>query len=285
MKRVIRFAWILATLFAVVLAIASVPTWDSAVYQDTVEAAPSAPIRFANTILPPWHYRDKDGTQTGFLVDMMQDIGRRLGRPVEIIEVQFAGIFPGLFGGKYDVIAAAISQTCERQKFVDFGVPYYDQGLSITVRKDDPRVQREEDLRGLVAGAEGAGTLGHLWLRDHKDALGIKDIRVYEDLASSMLDLQAGRVDAVVQNLPTAAYYIRDKANLEVRVHTLKGVERKSAFAFPKGTLALRPRVDEAINAMKRDGTMARINQKFFGFVPSPNAVVVNVMPREDTCK
>ncbi len=240
--------------------------------------AQGAPLRVALTVgFVPWQYKDATGKLTGFEVEMLRNIGRRLNREVEFIDVQWEGIFAGLQANKYDIIASAVSILCERQKIVDFSVPYYDTGVSITVRKGDGRVRRVEDLKGMVVGVAGAGTTSHLWLMENKSKYEIKDIRVYDKIVSEMIDLEVGRIDAVAETFTGASGYTKDKPVLEIRVRDLTA--HKVAMVFRKGD-ALVAQVNPVINAIKTDGTIARLHREQFGFeVPAESSTVRVVAP------
>lgn len=242
-----------------------------------VQAAPTGPIRAAIVVpFAPWAYRDTSGRLTGFEVEMLREIGRRLNREIEFIDVQWEGALAGLVANKYDVVASAIGIICERQKVVDFSVPYYDFGVSITVRKNDKRIQRVEDLKGMVIGVGGAGSTSHLWLLRNRFRYEIKEIRVYETNAAAMLDLAAGRIDAVAQNYPSQLYYIKDKPEFEIR---LRGLTKGFAgMAFRKGD-PLVSQFNAAIDAMKKDGTMARIHREQFGSEAPADSPAIRVLP------
>lgn len=241
-----------------------------------VQAAGPGPIRVATTPpFAPWQYRDQSGKLTGFEVEMLREIGRRLNREVEFIDVQWEGIFAGLTASKYDVVASAVAIICERQKVVDFSVPYYEFGVSIAVRKNDKRIQHVEDLKGMVVGVGGAGSTSHLWLLRNRFKYDIKEIRVYETNISAMLDLQVGRIDAVAQNYPSQLYYIRDKPVYEIRLRGLTA--GFTGMAFRKGDPLVGP-INTAIDAMKRDGTMARLHRGQFGIDAPADSAVVRVL-------
>jgi polar amino acid transport system substrate-binding protein len=244
---------------------------------DSLEAA-QAPIRAAMTVLVPWHYYDKSGKETGFDAELVREVGRRLNRQIQIVTVQWEGIFVGLQSKKYDMIPT-ITVTCERQKTIDYSVPYADTGLSVTVRKNDRSIQRVEDLKGKIVGVQGAGSGAHIWVTKNAGKYGIKQIKTYEDMASLMLDLQVGRIDAAVENYFTAAFYVKDKP-VEVRVTGLTAVI--VATGFRKGD-PLRDAFDKALNAMKKDGTMVRIWREQLGIV-SPK-VMLEIVPHFDACK
>jgi polar amino acid transport system substrate-binding protein len=242
-----------------------------------VEAA-NVPIRVGTTVgLVPWEYVDKTGKLTGFEVEMLREVGTRLKRPVQFIDVQEEAMFAGLLVGKYEILASALAILCERQKKADFSVPYYDSGLSAFVRKDDARINRVEDLKGMTVGVGGSGTSAQIWASRNKERYGIKEVKVYEDGASTFLDLEAGRIDAVVQSSPTGAYFIRDKPKIEMRVRGLTGA--KTGLAFRKGD-PLRAEIDDVLNAMKKDGAIARLHVQQIGYQPPSDGSAVNVIPR-----
>lgn len=244
----------------------------------SAQAASAEPIRVAITVpFAPWDYHDKSGKLTGFEVEMLREIGRRLDRDVQFVEVQWDGIFAGLTANKYDIIASNVGITCDRQKLYDFSVPYYNDGVSISARTSDKRVQRVQDLKGMVVGVGGAGTTSHLWLLKNRFKYGIKEIKVYEGEGGAVwLDLQAGRIDAVAETTPTALYYVRDKPWLQVRLPDLTSFY--GALVFRKGDPLVGP-VNNAIDAMKRDDTMARIHREQFGIAAPPGGAVVKVIP------
>jgi polar amino acid transport system substrate-binding protein len=94
-----------------------------------------------------------------------------------------------------------------------------------------------------------------------------------------MLDLAAGRLDGYISDIPALLYYVKDKPQFAV-VERIKTTEQYSVM-FAKDS-ALRPKVNEAITAMKTDGTMAKLHEKWFGTAPDPQTTTATVadMPR-----
>jgi len=242
-----------------------------------VQAAGEAIVVGATVGLVPWEYLDKSGRLTGFEIEMLRLVGKRLDRPVKFIDVQSDAMFAGLLSGKYQILASALAILCQRQKQADFSVPYYAASLAAFVRKDDPRIRTAEDLRGMIIGVEGSSSSSHAWLTANQERYGFKEIKVYQDMPSTFLDLEAGRIDAVVQSAPTGSYYIRGKPRLEMRVQGLRGTAL-TGLAFRKGDL-LRAQVDEALNKMKADGTMARLHFQQIGYAPSAESPTVKLIP------
>ena len=78
-----------------------------------------------------------DGTRqvVGLDVEMAARTAARLGRRLEIVNMDFGGLIPALISGKVDMIGACITITAERKKAVLFSESYYTGGIAALVRK------------------------------------------------------------------------------------------------------------------------------------------------------
>ena len=81
---------------------------------------------------PPMEYVD-NGKRTGFDIELVEAIGKTLGRKVEWVDIDFKGLVPGLISKRFDMAVSAIYITDERKKVVDFTIPYYAGGLVVMV--------------------------------------------------------------------------------------------------------------------------------------------------------
>src|SRR5204863_4135227 len=88
----------------------------------------------------------------GFEVDLADALAARMGRKARRVQNQWDGLVPGLERGEYDVVINGLEITAERAERIHFSNPYFYSTRTITRRIDDNRVQRAEDLRGLVVG-------------------------------------------------------------------------------------------------------------------------------------
>ena len=87
-----------------------------------------------NAAFPPFEY--VEGNEIiGFDICMGQLIARECGANLEVIDMSFDSLIPALASGAIDFIAAGMSVTEERQKNVDFSVPYFESEQVIIVRK------------------------------------------------------------------------------------------------------------------------------------------------------
>lgn len=168
--------------------------------QDSASVAPddgTRPLILALTPeLPPYSYLDpKTGAVVGIDVDIVRDAATRLGRTLEIHQMEFADLFPTVKSGKADFAASAITITEGRKRDVDFSIPYAEEGNAFLYRKGEtiPTMIRAESLRiGVVRSMTC-----DFYLTRH----GIDPFR-YHSVEDAIADLIAGRQDAVFYDRP-----------------------------------------------------------------------------------
>ena len=87
-----------------------------------------------NAAFPPFEY--VDGSKiVGFDITMGQKIAFDAGAKLEVVDMAFDSLIPALASGAIDFIAAGMSVTEERQKNVDFSLPYFESEQVIIIRK------------------------------------------------------------------------------------------------------------------------------------------------------
>src|SRR5947208_11041285 len=138
----------------------------------------------------------------GFEVDLADVLAARLGRKARFVQNQWDGLVPGLERGEYDVVINGLEITAERAQKINFSNPYFYSTLTITRRSDDNRVQRAEDLRGLIVGV-----LRVTYAEKYVQGLGDIKLRSYDGQVQPYLDLALVRLDAVVLDSPIAPLF------------------------------------------------------------------------------
>src|SRR5580704_7567002 len=87
---------------------------------------------------PPFETTDQQGQPSGVSVDLARDLGKALGREVEIQNIAFDGLIPSLQTRKIDLIISSMTATEERAKAIAFSDPYLNTGLCLLVGKSSP---------------------------------------------------------------------------------------------------------------------------------------------------
>ncbi len=231
----------------------------------------------ANVGNVPWEFQNEKGEIVGFEIDLMNEVGKRLKRPVQFVNIPFQGLFAAVQSGQIDAATSSITITQKRLESVSFAQPYYDSDQSLTVTKASG-IKGLEGMKGKTVGVD-TGSTGDMWATANQAKTGIKEIRRFEGLNPAMLDLAAGRLDGYISDIPALLYYVKDKPQFAV-VERIKTTEQYSVMFAKDSPLA--PKVNEAITAMKQDGTMAKLHETWFGAAPDPDTTTAKVaeMPK-----
>jgi polar amino acid transport system substrate-binding protein len=208
----------------------------------------------------PWEFQNAQGEFVGFEIDLAKEIGSRLNKDVDIVNIPFNGLFSAVQSGRIDIALSSITITEKRLKSLSFAQPYYDSAQSLTVSS---RVAADSlaDMRGKVIGVD-TGSTGDMWTTANQGKYGFSDIRRYEGLAPAMLDLQSGRIDGYVSDIPALEYFIKGKKHFKV-VERIETGESYSMMFSRNNPLV--KEVDAVISDLKREGYIAELHLKWFG--------------------
>lgn len=209
---------------------------------------------------PPFEFKDtaQGGDKViGFDMDVIQELGKRLGRPIEIVESDFSGIIPALQSGRADMAIAGIGPTDERRKSIDFSDPYHIDKKALLVLENS-NITSEKDLNDKTLGAQLGSTheaLAHKWA-EGTPGLSVVSLSKIGELVQ---ELKNDRVQAVLFEDTVAHKVATSTPGLKVVILEVEG--GPSAIAFPKGSSLVTP-TNEALRAMKED--IEQLETKWF---------------------
>ncbi|HWT51314.1 MAG TPA: cystine ABC transporter substrate-binding protein [Caulobacter sp.] len=207
---------------------------------------------------PPFNFQDKDGQLAGFEVDFAKALAAQLGVKAEFHPAPFAGLLGALESGRVDVVINQITITPDRQAKYDFSEPYTVSGIQIIKLKDRPGLEKPEDLAGKKVGV-GLGTNYEQWIRANVPKA---DVRTYDDDPTKYQDLRAGRIDVVLNDRLVATDFV--KTSPEFVASGAPFAAQGSGVAMKKDP-GLKVVIDEAISALRANGKLAAISQRWFG--------------------
>ena len=216
-----------------------------------------------DTNFKPFEFKGDDGEYTGFDIELWKAIADKLGLDYKMQPMDFNGIIPGLQTAQIDAGIAGMTITDERAKVVDFSDPYYDSGLSILVMADNDTITTVEDLEGKVVATK-LGTSSPDFLKENAKT---KETKLFPNNDGMFFELQAGRADAAFFDLPVVQEYAMTAGKGQVKVVGPVYEGQSYGIAFPKGS-ELRDQVNEALQALKDDGTYEKLYIKWFGEAP-----------------
>ena len=238
--------------------------------------AAQQPLRTAvdGTFAPHAMPRLEGGIQ-GFNVDLANEVGKRLKRPVEIQAMQFSGILPALQAGSLDFVAAPVTVTKERAENYIFTEGYLNTDYQFLTKKGEPPITDLKQFKGKVI-AVNKGAIYDSWARGLEAEIGwrVESFGTQTDAVQAVL---AGRAYANVAGNTAIQWAIKQQPQLQLSYLYSTGL----VWAMPlrKDLLQLRAELENAIECMKKDGTMASMHERWFGTKPEPNSPAVTIYP------
>lgn len=226
----------------------------------------------------PFEFRDENNQIIGYDIDVAAEIGERLGgvEPAPV-DTNWATVIQSLYNGDFDFILGGMTATAERFQRVNFSYPYMDASSGILV-KADSGINAPADLAGKAVSA-GAGTPQIQQLELAAEEHGITyngEIKTYDDDTIAVAAMNAGRIDAYASTLVSLLEQAKTVDGLKVIPFTsTKWSQEFTAMAFRKEDEPLRNEVNRIIVEMKEDGTLAALQEKWFG------QSFVDILPNE----
>lgn len=205
----------------------------------------------------PFSYHDPtNGQLAGYDVDVATAVGDKLGVRVEFVETPWDSIFAALEANRFDVVANQVSITDARKSKYDMSEPYsVGEGVIVT-RADDDSITSLADLKGRIA----AQSMTSNWAQVARDA-GAR-VESVEGFVQAIKLLNQGRVDAVVNDSIAVYAYLAQTGDTTVKIAAKAGQRSEQGFAARKDS-GLLPDLNTAIEALRADGTLAAISQRY----------------------
>ncbi len=217
---------------------------------------------------PPFESLNGDGKVEGIEIELLELICQELGVALEIQQMDFDAVLPGVQAGKFDMGVSGISVTEKRQKNVLFTDPYCLAAQAIVVLEGSP-ITSKADLQGKSVSVQ-TGTTAETFCNDN--GYQVSSFQANNDAQAALVQ---GKVDAwVIDDLTAAdmvkAYNAENEAKLLVLDEPMTTEPYALAMAFgSEDTIA---QVNEILEKLLSDGTVAAIFQKYEAPFTSPVA-------------
>ena len=209
---------------------------------------------------PPFETVGADGKPDGASVALAQELGKSLGKEVEIQNISYPGLIPALISGKIDFIISSMTINEERAKQVDFSIPYAESPLVMLVYKDS-KIQKSSDLNNEdVTIAVKTGTIGALWAKANAPKA---KINLFDKESQAVLDVSQGKSQVFIYDpLSVARHNEKYKETTRTIMTPLENVSGWG-IAMRKNQPELKAKVDEFITKSKTGGTFDKIREKY----------------------
>jgi polar amino acid transport system substrate-binding protein len=219
-------------------------------------------IAIENAYLP-FNYIDPDtGEPAGWDYDVWDEICTRLHCKPVYTEAAWEGMIQAVADGQFDAAADGITITDERAEKVDFSDGYINIEQRLLVRKDEDRISSIDDIvtdENLKLGTQ-TGTTNY---ETATKFLPEERVQAFEQFPFAVQALIAGDIDAVIIDEVAGQGYMGENAK-DLKLTGPSMSSDQLGFIYPKGSDLVAP-VNQAIAAMKADGTLAEINLQYFG--------------------
>ena len=209
----------------------------------------------------PWSFHDASDTLVGYDVEVSRAIAEKLGVEPEYVESDWDSLFAGLDAGRYDLVCNGVEVTEERAKTYDFTTPYGYIHTALAVKKDNDTITNFEDLKGKTTANSLASTYMELAESYGATVQGI------DTLEETIQLLTAGRIDATL-NADVSFYdYLNVHPDADFKI--VAQTEEASHVAIPlrkgEASASLLEAINAAIDALRADGTLTEISERYFG--------------------
>jgi polar amino acid transport system substrate-binding protein len=230
------------------------------------------PLRAAvDGTFAPHAFPSLSGGYEGFNIDLANEIAKRLKRKIVIDAAQFSGLVPALQAGTYDFLAAPTTVTKERAENMLFTEGYLNTDFQFLIKK----VGKLEDLKGKTVSLN-KGSAYDSWARDLEGKIGWK-VESFGTQTDAVQAVLVGRADANVAGNTVIAWAVKNNPQLELSYLHSTGLVWAAPLRKESGEL--RKTIENAIECMKLDGTIAKIHEKWFGAAPAAGSAALTVYP------
>lgn len=236
---------------------------------DAASATPKAPVAAPKIVVglddnfPPMGFRDEQGRLVGFDIDMARESTKRMGGDVEFKAIDWSAKEAELNSGRIDLLWNGLTITEERRKNINFTAPYMGNHQIVVVRTGSP-IKTKADMAGKVIGIQDGSTAVDAVEKETEVAASFKELKKYGDNVTALLDLNTGRVDAVVLDEVVGRYYITKRPGEYEVLEDNFGTE-EYGVGLRKSDTELLDKLNQTLDAMKADGTAAKIATEWFG--------------------
>jgi len=216
----------------------------------------------AGTLYPASFREEESDTLTGFDVELMKEVAKRLDLEIEFKEMAFDNMLTSVQNGQIDVAANDISVTEDRKEKFSFSKPYkYTYGTAIVRKSDLSGIESLEDLKGKKAAGEATTVF-----MDVAREYGAEEV-IYDNATNDqyLRDVSTGRTDVILND-----YYLQTLAlaffpEFDITIHPdIAYNPQEVAFLMDKENDELQENIDRVLDEMLEDGTVKELSEQFY---------------------
>jgi arginine/lysine/histidine transporter system substrate-binding protein len=242
------------------------PNWESILENGRITVGVSADY-------PPFAYVGDDFTIQGFDLSLIEELGKRLDIPLDIKNMAFDGLINALQLNQIDMAIAAISQTQERDAYIDFSNVYYVSDDAILTHVDSPlTIDRFEDLASFRIGVQ-TGSVYETWLTNILVDAGLmqpQNLITFENPEDGLAALNPPnpQINFFVMDLLPAEVAVKEE---NVKIVNQGFNPQRYSIGVPQGSDILRTKVNQILDDMQKDGTLEVLAKQYLKLEKLPD--------------
>ncbi|MGC3960674.1 MAG: ABC transporter substrate-binding protein/permease [Verrucomicrobiota bacterium] len=192
----------------------------------------------------------------GFEVDLAEALAAKLGVKAEMVQNQWDQLIPAVERGNFDIILNGLELTADNQQHIAMSRPYFAYAQQLITRKETQSVTKLDDLKNKAVGVLSGSAAQRL-----VEAVTGVDMRIYPGNVEGFRDLKAGRIEAIVLDLPIALHYTKDEPTLKFAGDSF--APGYYAIGVRQADATLLAALNHAIEELAADRTLERIYRKY----------------------
>lgn len=229
-----------------------------------VEKAGKLVVATSGTLYPNAFYKEIDGKKqlVGYDIDILREVAKRLDLELEFQEMQVDGMLLSVQSGQTDIVANGFDITPKREEKFLFSTPIkYSFGSTIVRESDDSGIHTLEDFAGKKAG--GGATTIFMKIAEAKGAEPV----VYDNATNDVYlrDVEVGRTDFIPHDYYIQQSAIKHFSDIKVKVGNVFYNPNKSGFVYAKESSALKAKIDEQLEVLRKEGFLKEVSNRYFG--------------------
>ncbi|MFP7494327.1 transporter substrate-binding domain-containing protein [Terribacillus saccharophilus] len=232
-------------------------TWEK------IQESGTLVVGTSGTLFAASYYPDGSDELTGYDVEVIREIAKRLDLDVEFKTSDFNNMLASIQNGRIDVAANDIEITDERKEQFAFTEPYKYSYTSMVVRKDDlSGIHSLADIKGKRAGGEAS--TNHSKVAEQLGA----EVVTYSNAANEVYlgDVDNGRTDLIINDYYLQSLALQAFPDFNITIHPdFKFDQIEQGAIMSKDAPELKKQMDKAMEEMKEDGTLTKLSEEFYG--------------------
>ncbi|MBC8288313.1 MAG: transporter substrate-binding domain-containing protein [Nitrospinae bacterium] len=212
--------------------------------------------------LVPMSFMSVGNDIIGFEPDLIRAVAKEAGINIQLVNVEWAGLFGGLITKKFDMAISSVTVLEERKERMAFSDPYLKSGLALVIRKDQEGIDSFADAKknNSLIGAQ-IGTTAYFFL-EKDPAIRLKGYQMYGHAVSDLIN---GKIDAVLGESTGTLFYKNQQKPLFEKIKMVGEIMSNEHYAivFRQEDIELRTQVNIALQKVLKNGTVSQLHKKW----------------------